>query len=65
MKKGELIKPLPPLASIQKYCQEQQAKFYPAIRRFLNPQMYLAGLEKSLFDMKLQLIDAIQRREDL
>jgi len=63
LKNGQLVKKLPSLSAIQKHCQEEQAKFYPAIRRFLNPQMYLAGLEKSLFDLKLRLIDEIQTRE--
>jgi nicotinate phosphoribosyltransferase len=64
LKQGELVKALPSLQAIQKYCKEQQAKFYPATRRFLNPQLYLAGLEKSLFDLKLKLVGEIQTRED-
>ena len=33
--------------------------FPPATRRFLNPQPYFVGLEKSLYDLKLHLIEEI------
>lgn len=64
LRKGAEVKPMPKLSSIQQYAQRELSKFHPAIRRFLNPQMYLAGLEKSLFDRKVQLIENIQDRGD-
>ncbi len=64
LRKGQLVKPLPKLSAIQDYSQAQQAKFHPAIRRFLNPQLYLTGLEKTLFDQKVRLLEEIQKRED-
>jgi len=65
LRKGQLVKPLPKLSAIREYSQTEQAKFALSIRRFLNPQLYLAGLEKSLFDHKLRIIEEIQTREAL
>lgn len=62
---GEVVKQMPGLGDIQNYARQELNKFHPGIRRFLNPQIYLAGLEKSLFDHKIQLIEEIQNREDL
>ncbi len=63
LRKGQLVKALPELSLLRDYSIKEQAKFSPAIRRFLNPQLYLTGLEKSLFDHKLRLIEEIETRE--
>ena len=63
LRKGKLVEPLPKLSSIRDYSLKEQAKVPQAIRRLLNPKLYLTGLEKSLMDHKLRLIEEIQQRE--
>ncbi len=56
VRKGKLLAPLPNLSSIQAYAASELQMFHPSIRRFLNPQSYLIGLEKSLYTHKIELI---------
>ncbi len=52
----------PPLEQIRAYASEELARFSPAMRRFLYPQPYFVGLEKSLYEMKLQLLTRAHKR---
>lgn len=61
MRKGKIVYDLPSLSEIQKYSLAELEKFNPAIRRFLNPPLYFVGLEKTLYDCKLRLIEEIKR----
>jgi nicotinate phosphoribosyltransferase len=56
MREGKIVYSTPSLPDIQAYAASELEKFNPAIRRFLNPQPYFIGLEKSLYDLKLKLI---------
>ncbi|SEI43864.1 nicotinate phosphoribosyltransferase [Dyadobacter sp. SG02] len=54
--KGQLIYKLPSVHDTRKRSQEQLARFYKGIKRFVNPHTYPVGLEKDLFDLKTNLI---------
>lgn len=45
------------LQEIQKYAEAQLGKLKPETRRFLNPQPYSVGREKSLTDLKQKLLN--------
>lgn len=62
MRKGKSVYKYPSLKEIQKYAQEELDLFHPAIRRFLNPQPYFVGMEKSLYDLKVKMIEEIKER---
>ncbi|QRR01837.1 nicotinate phosphoribosyltransferase [Dyadobacter sandarakinus] len=53
---GELIYSLPSIHDTRKRVQDQLAHFHKGIKRFVNPHTYPVGLEKSLFDLKTELI---------
>lgn len=61
MREGKIVYDLPSLADIQKYSLAELEKFNPVIRRFLNPPPYFVGLEKTLYDRKLRLIEEIKQ----
>lgn len=46
----------PSLQQAQRRTHRQLEALHPTIKRFLNPHRYPAGLEKSLHDLKMQLI---------
>jgi nicotinate phosphoribosyltransferase len=56
MRKGKRVYSSPPLASIRAKAIEELSRFAPAMRRFLNPEPYFVGMEKGLYEMKLNLI---------
>jgi len=60
MRAGQVIYQTPSLAKIRDHSLTEQSKLSPAVRRFLNPQPYFVGLEKSLYDLKLKLIKEAQ-----
>lgn len=53
---GKCVYNLPSLSEIKKYAFDQIQKLHVSIRRLLNPHSYPAGLEKNLFDLKMDLI---------
>jgi len=55
-RKGELVYHFPSLPEIQKRAQEELSRLPPNMERFVNPQPYFAGLEKELYQKKLELI---------
>ncbi len=63
-RKGERVYKLPSLASIRDYTKEQLATFPTGIKRFINPHQYYAGMEKSLYDLKVNLIEKIRRTQE-
>ena len=54
--KGQFVYSLPSVHDTRNRVQEQLLHFHEGIKRFVNPHMYPVGLEKSLFDMKTNLI---------
>ncbi|HSX04591.1 MAG TPA: nicotinate phosphoribosyltransferase [Rhabdochlamydiaceae bacterium] len=64
MRKGKSIYMHPTLEKMRANTQEELSKFSPRMRRFLNPQPYFAGIEKNLYQFKLNMIEKIQREFD-
>lgn len=60
-KKGKCVYQLPTLKEIRATTLREVKTFPKGIRRFINPQEYPVGMEKSLYDYKVQLIDKIRR----
>lgn len=56
MRQGKRIYGSPSLASIRSKALQELDYLPSTMRRFLNPEPYFVGLEKNLYDMKLQLI---------
>ena len=59
---GKSVYALPTLNEIREKTLSELSQFHPAMRRFLNPQPYFVGLEKSLYDLKLNLIHETQTK---
>jgi nicotinate phosphoribosyltransferase len=62
LRQGKSVYNCPSLFEIQKKTQEELSKFHPTMRRFLYPQPYFVGLEKSLYEKKLHLIQTIKEK---
>jgi nicotinate phosphoribosyltransferase len=63
LRKGKSVYAHPTLEQMRATSIEGLSRFHPAMRRFLYPQPYLAGLEKSLHEMKLGLIEEIEKKK--
>lgn len=61
-KKGELVYSLPGLPDIRARTLGELENFPVGIKRFLNPHQYIVGMEKSLFDLKFELVRNIRSR---
>jgi nicotinate phosphoribosyltransferase len=59
MRQGKIIYDPPPLAQMRAKTMAELSLFHPAIRRFLYPQPYFTGLEKSLHDLKISMIKEV------
>lgn len=55
-RQGTRIYDLPSIHDIRRQAQENLSRFHAGIKRFVNPHQYPVGLEKSLFDLKTELI---------
>ncbi len=67
-KKGKLVYKLPKLSDVRANTIKELEGFKPGIKRFLNPHLYLAGMEKTLNLKKIELIKEIRAKiydEDL
>ena len=56
LREGKRVYKSPSLVKIREKTIQELSRFHPAMRRFLYPQPYFVGLEKSLFESKLKLI---------
>lgn len=63
MREGRSVYKLPPLSQIREKTLAELEQLHPAMRRFLYPQPYFVGLEKSLYENKLNLIRELKERE--
>lgn len=57
---GDCVYKSPSLPDIQAYAKNELAQFDRSIRRFYNPHLYPVGMEKSLYEMKRQLVAKIR-----
>ena len=62
VKGGKRVYKSPPLSEIREKTQRELSQFQPATRRFLYPQPYFVGLEKSLYEIKLSLIQELKEQ---
>lgn len=63
-RRGKLVYKSPALLEIRERTYHELARFPETLRRFLNPPQYFVGLEKGLFDLKMELMDEIKRKID-
>lgn len=59
---GKLIYTSPALPDIRAKTVRELAHFQSGIKRFLNPHQYIVGMEKGLYDLKVELIKNIRSR---
>jgi nicotinate phosphoribosyltransferase len=59
-KEGVQVYSPPPLDEIRKYAQEEVQKLDRGIKRFINPHLYPVGLEKKLYQFKIDLVHSIR-----
>lgn len=59
-RQGKCIYNLPSLKSIQETTQKELSFFHSGIKRFINPHEYVVGMEKTLYELKLSLINKIR-----
>lgn len=62
-RKGKRIYELPPLNEIRAKTQNELERFSVGIKRFINPHQYPVGLEKSLYNSKIDLIKKIRNHK--
>jgi nicotinate phosphoribosyltransferase len=58
--KGKLIYDPPTLKSIRHHKQSELDKLHSSIKRFVNPHLYPAGLEKGLYRLREDLIEQLR-----
>ncbi|MBC7920297.1 MAG: nicotinate phosphoribosyltransferase [Ferruginibacter sp.] len=63
LRTGKLVYELPGLEAIRQRVQQQLPRFHEGIKRFVNPHVYHVGLEKSLYDLKTNLILELRNRK--
>jgi nicotinate phosphoribosyltransferase len=60
---GKRVYTSPSLPEIREKTISELSQFHPATRRFLYPQPYFVGLEKSLYENKLSIIQELKRKK--
>ncbi len=60
-REGQCVYKKPSLKDIQKNTKENLSRFHPGIKRFLYPHQYIVGMEKTLYEKKIALIQEIRQ----
>lgn len=60
---GVRVYQLPLLSEIRSRTKAQLNRFHSGVKRFLNPHQYVVGMEKTLYDLKIDLIKNIRRQD--
>lgn len=55
-RKGKRVYDSPPLDEMRELARKHLERFHPGIKRVVHPHRYPVGLEKSLFDLKTELV---------
>lgn len=63
-RKGQRVFELPLLSAIQERTKRELNSFPVGIKRFVNPHQYVSGMEKSLYDLKVNLIRKIRLTQE-
>ena len=61
---GKSVYTHPSIQEIQSYAKKELDCFPSTIRRFLNPSPYFVGMEKSLLDLKIKMIDEFKKESE-
>lgn len=61
-KEGACVYDCPSLPQIRAYTQKELQRLQTGTKRFLNPQEYTVGMEKNLYDLKVNLIRSIRTK---
>lgn len=61
-RKGQRVYDIPSLNEIREYTKEELNRFPIGVKRFLNPHQYVVGMEKSLYQFKVDLIKGLRHR---
>ncbi len=62
-RKGKKVYNLPKITEIKDYAQKSLKAFHSGVKRFINPHQYPVGIEKSLYNLRTELI--MQSRESV
>lgn len=57
---GKRVYQLPTLFQIRERTQAQLNHFHVGIKRFINPHLYVVGMEKGLYELKIDLVNKIR-----
>jgi nicotinate phosphoribosyltransferase len=60
-RKGKLVYSSPSIQAMQAHAKQELSRLSPSMERFTNPEPYLAGLEKNLYQKKLEMIRKLRR----
>lgn len=64
-KEGKLVYRQPSLSEIRQNTKDELERFRPGVKRFLNPHVYDVGMEKSLYELKVELIKQIRKERKI
>jgi nicotinate phosphoribosyltransferase len=60
-KKGKLVYDEPPLEEIRKGVKKELSFFHDGVKRLIHPHLYPVGMEKTLYDRKIQMINEARK----
>ena len=61
-RQGKRVYEPPPLKEVRQTTQRELNLFHTGVKRFIHPHQYVVGMEKTLYDLKLNLIKSIRSR---
>lgn len=61
-RQGKRVYSPEPLASLRERTKENLSRFYSGVKRFLNPHQYIVGMEKAIYEIKIDLIKQIRNK---
>jgi nicotinate phosphoribosyltransferase len=64
-RKGKLVYKLPKLSEVRNKCVEELARFPVGMKRFLYPHQYVVGLERRIYEIKVDLIKQLRKTYDI
>lgn len=59
-REGKCIYSLPSLVEIKRHSQKELSNFQIGIKRYLNPHLYFVGMEHSLYELKIDLMQQVR-----
>ncbi|KAF3363328.1 Nicotinate phosphoribosyltransferase [Chlamydiales bacterium STE3] len=61
-RQGKRVYNIPSLEEVRRKTKENLSFFYPGVKRFLNPHQYVVGMERKIYEMKIELIKHIRNQ---